>query len=176
MIVIRERDDVRRNYEAALRLVGSRTANLAFSRALNRTGRPTFTAVKRALRNQSDIPRGLVDAGVTFKPATSKALQTVITGRGPYLPLRLFGARQFAYGVRAKVWGKHQQYRSAFIVHKFAGGAYKRLTPRRFPIRQLYGPSVGKELVKDQSLSTFEASMPNVSARAMHELKRLLEV
>jgi hypothetical protein len=78
--------------------------------------------------------------------------------------------------VRAKVWGKHQQYRSAFIVGKYAGGAYKRLTARRFPIRQLYGPSVGKELVKDQSLATFEASMPNVSARALHELKRLLEV
>ena len=176
MIIIRERHDVRRRYEAALHLVGRKTANLAFSRALNRTGRPTFTAVKRALRKQTDIPRGLVDAGVTFKPATSRTLQTAITGRGPYLPLQLFGARQFAYGVRAKVWGKHQQYRSAFIVSKFAGGAYKRLTPRRFPIRQLYGPSVGKELVKDQSLSTFEASMPNVSARALHELKRLLEV
>ena len=176
MIVIRERDDVRRKYEAALLLVGRKKANLAFSRALNRTGRPTFTAVKRALRKQSDIHRTIIDASVTFKPATSATLQTAITGTGPYLPLRLFGARQFAYGVRAKVWGKHQQYRSAFIVRKFAGGAYKRLTSRRFPIRQLYGPSVGKELVKDQSLATFEASMPDVSARALHELKRLLEV
>ncbi len=116
MIVIRERDDVRRKYEAVLLLVDRRTANLAFSRALNRTGRPTFTALKRALRKQSDIPRALVDASVTFKPATSRTLQTAITGRGPYLPLRLFGARQFAYGVRAQVWGKHQQYR--FGVHR----------------------------------------------------------
>ena len=176
MIVIRERDDVRRMYEAALLLVGRKTAALAFSRALNRTGRPTFTAVKRALRKQSDFQRPLIDAGVTFKPSTSTTLQTAIKGTGPYLPLRLFGARQFTYGVRAKVWGKHQQYRSAFIVGKYAGGAYKRRTPRRFPIRQLYGPSVGKELVKDQSLATFEASLPNVSARALHELKRLLEV
>ena len=176
MIVIRERDDVRRMYEAALLLVGRKTAALAFSRALNRTGRPTFTAVKRALRRQSDIQRPLIDAGVTFKPSTSTTLQTAIKGTGPYLPLRLFGARQFTYGVRAKVWGKHQQYRAAFIVGKYAGGAYKRRTPRRFPIRQLYGPSVGKELVKDQSLATFEASLPNVSARALHELKRLLEV
>lgn len=176
MIVIRERDDVRRMYEAALLLVGRKTAALAFSRALNRTGRPTFTAVKRALRRQSDIQRPLIDAGVTFKPSTSTTLQTAIKGTGSYLPLRLFGARQFTYGVRAKVWGKHQQYRSAFIVGKYAGGAYKRRTPRRFPIRQLYGPSVGKELVKDQSLATFEASLPNVSARALHELKRLLEV
>ena len=82
MIVIRERDDVRRKYEAALFLVGRKKANLAFSRALNRTGRPTFTAVKRALRKQSDIQRAIIDASVTFKPVTSATLQSAIGERG----------------------------------------------------------------------------------------------
>lgn len=175
-VVVKEINNARLIYQRALQQVGEGNAAKAFSRAMNHEGKKTFTKVKRVLRKQTDIPRDHIEAGTKFVRSSPGNLKTIIEGTGRHLPLRLFNARQFSFGVRAKVWGKHQRFPSAFIIAKYNGGVYKRLTKKRFPIKQLYGPSIPVEIVKDATADTFLNSAADVSARAMHELARILKI
>jgi len=175
-IVVRELDQTRIKYEAMIRRVGEKHATTAFSRALTHEGRKTYTAVKRSLRQQTDIPAGLIAEATKFKSSSTSNLRTIIEGRGSELPLRLFKPRQFSYGVRAKVWGRAQSFKSAFIVASIGGNVFTRTTAKRLPIKKLFGPSIPKELVKDATRETFEQSGGAVIDRAMHELSRTLTV
>ena len=175
-VVIKDLDQTRIRYQAMVQQVGEGAAALAFSRALNHEGRKTFTAVKRSLRKQTDIPPFMITASMAFKSSSQRNLSTIISGSGKELPLRLLKPSQFSYGVRAKVWGKHQTYRSAFIVAKYEGNVFHRTSKKRFPIQKMFGPSIPKEMVKDETLETFEQSGNAVMDRAMHELSRILKV
>jgi hypothetical protein len=175
-IVIKDLDQTRIRYEAMVQRVGDGNATLAFSRALNHEGRKSFTAVKRALRKQTDIPPGIISAAMKFKSSSRTNLRTIISGSGNELPLSLFRPAQFSYGVRVKVWGKHQIYRSAFIIAKYGGNVFHRTSKKRLPIRQMFGPSIPKEMVKDETLAAFEQSGNAIMDRAMHEIARILRV
>ena len=63
-IVLTEPDDVRIRFEAACFRIGQGSARQAFSLALNKEGRKAFTAHRRALAEQSSIPRGTVAAAM----------------------------------------------------------------------------------------------------------------
>lgn len=175
-IVVKDLDQTRIRFQAMMLRVGEKDASLAFSRALNHEGRKTFTAVKRAMRKQTSIPAPLIAAGMKFEGSNRQHLRTIITGNGRPLPLRLFSPKQFSYGVRAKVWGKAQQFKSSFIVAKFGGNVFHRTSAKRFPIKRMYGPGIPQEMVKDETLETFESSGNAVMDRAMHELARILAV
>ena len=140
-IVFLEADDVRRRFEAACQRIGHGEARRAFSMALNKEGRKSFTQMRRTLSQQSSIPRRVVNAAMRFKGATRSTLTTTTSGSGRHLPLSVFGAKQFSYGVRAKVWGKAQNYRSAFLVARYGNGVFKRTGKARLPIEQLWGPA-----------------------------------
>jgi hypothetical protein len=175
-IVIKDLDQTRIRYEAMVQKVGEGAAALAFSRALNHEGRKSFTAVKRALRKQTDIPPAIISAAMKFRSSSKHHLRTIISGSGNELPLRLFRPAQFSYGVRAKVWGKHQIYRSAFIIARYGGNVFHRTSKKRLPIQQMFGPSIPREMVKDQTLDAFAQSGNAIMDRAMHELARILRV
>jgi hypothetical protein len=175
-IVIKDLDQTRVRYEAMVQRVGEGSAALAFFRALNHEGRKTFTAVKRALRKQTDIPPFVVTASMAFRSSSKQNLRTIISGSGKELPLRLFKPSQFSYGVRARVWGEHQTYRSAFIVARYGGNIFHRTSRKRFPIQKMFGPSIPKEMVRDETLEAFEQSGNAIMDRAMHELARILKV
>ena len=175
-IVIKDLDQTRVRYEAMVQRVGEGSAALAFSRALNHEGRKSFTAVKRALRKQTGIPPFMITAAMAFRSSSRRNLRTIISGSGKELPLSLFKPAQFSYGVRARVWGKHQIYRSAFIIASYGGNVFHRTSKKRFPVEQMFGPSIPKEMVKDQTLETFERSGNAIMDRAMHELARILKV
>jgi hypothetical protein len=64
-------DDVRIRFEAACTRLGEGEARRAFSMALNKEGRKSFTQLRRALSQQSSIPRGAVNAATRFKSATA---------------------------------------------------------------------------------------------------------
>jgi hypothetical protein len=181
-LVIKDLDQTRIRYEAMVQRLGAREANLAFARALTKEGGKTFTAVKKVLHKQTTIPKGLISASMKFKGATRNSLQTIISGTGSELPLRLFGAKQFSYGVRAKVWGKTQTYpgnfmgpRPGVIATRLQGNVYHRTSRKRLPIRMTFGPSIPKEMLKDATIAAFENSGNNVMDRAMHELSRILK-
>ena len=112
-VVVLEADDVRIWFGAACNRLGEGQTRRIFSMALNKEGRKSFTSMRRALSVQSSMPRGAVSQAMRFKGATRSALVTTTSGTGRHLPLSVFGARQFSYGVRAKVWGRAQTFRSA---------------------------------------------------------------
>jgi hypothetical protein len=104
------------------------------------------------------------------KASTRATLETRIIGTGRHLPLSVFGAKQFSYGVRAKVWGRAQTYRSAFVVGRFGGNAFKRTSKARFPMEQLWGPAVPVEMVRDEALAAWEAH----HGKVLQEAQRLM--
>ena len=123
-LVFLDADDVRIRFEAACKRLGEGDARRAFSMALNKEGRKSFTAMRRALSQQSSIPRGAVNAATRFKGATPTTLSTTTSGSGRHLPLSSFGAKQFSYGVRAEIWGRAQTFRSAFVVKRYGGALW----------------------------------------------------
>lgn len=169
-VIFAEADNVRIKFEATVTRVGSGLAKTVFSRAMNTEGRKSYTAVKRAIAKQTSIKVGDVARSMSFKPSRPNALETRVIGKGRHFPLSYFGAKQFSYGVRAKVWGAAQTYPHAFIVKRYGGGAYKRLSAKRFPIKQLWGPAIPVELVKDETLATWRRGVPDVSKEAMRLL------
>lgn len=175
-IVIKELDKTRIRYEAMVWRLGERDAALAASRAMNHEGRKALTAVRRTLVKQTSIRRSLIVKGVTFEAARPNSLRFVIKGQGSELPLRLFGARQFSYGVKAKVWGRQQVYKSNFIVSSEGGDVFHREGPKRIPIGRTFGPSIAKELVKDETVEAFNRKTDDIADRVMHELRQLLRV
>ena len=174
-IILTEEGNALSQYVQAISQVGEGGAKRAFRLAMNETGRKSFTAIKRALRTQTSIPAGRIAKHTKFRPATTANLETVTSGTGREIPLREFGAKQFGYGVRARVWGKFQKFPSTFIVARYSGGVFKRLGPRRFPIEQLYGPSIAKEIVKDETLATFEQGAAEVGRVAIRIVGAMLQ-
>jgi hypothetical protein len=167
-----EADDVRTRFEAACNRLSEGEARHAFSMALNKEGRKSFTLMRRSLSQQSSIPRSAVNAATRFKSSTTATISTVISGTGRHLPLSFFGAKQFSYGVRAKIWGKAQSFRSAFVVKRYGGGVFKRTGKARFPIEQLWGPSVPKEMLRDEAYAAWIEQHP----RVLKESARLIEL
>jgi hypothetical protein len=155
-------DDVRIRFEAACNRIGEGEARRAFSMALNKEGRKSFTQLRRSLAQQSSIPRGAVNAATRFKSSTTATMSTVTSGSGRHLPLSFFGAKQFSYGVRAKIWGRAQTFRSAFVVKRYGGGVFKRTGKARFPIEQLWGPSVPKEMLRDEAYAAWDEQHPRI--------------
>ena len=157
-----ETDDVRIRFEAACARLGEGEARRAFSMALNKEGRKSFTQLRRSLAQQSSIPRGAVNAATRFLSAKRNTMATVTSGTGRHLPLSFFGAKQFSYGVRAKIWGRAQTFRSAFVVKRYGGGVFKRAGKARFPIEQLWGPSVPKEMLRDEAHAAWQDQHPRI--------------
>lgn len=174
-------DDVLKQFADRLAALADGRVRVAEARALNHTGDKAYTAVRHALVEQTSASRALIDEALKKTPAStnkggSTALHYEIGGSGRALPLREFGAVQFSKGVRAKVWGRLQTYRHTFIVDRLSSQVFVRTGRSRLPIRLVYGPSIAKELVKDQSLAAFEKTAKELNDRVMHELQRLLIV
>jgi hypothetical protein len=142
-----EADDVRTRFEAACTRLGESEVRRAFSMALNKEGRKSFTQLRRSLALQS---------------ATRATMATVTSGTGRHLPLSFFGAKQFSYGVRANIWGRAQTFRSAFVVKRYGGGVFKRTGKARFPIEQLWGPSAPKEMLRDEAHAAWQEQHPRI--------------
>lgn len=178
MIVIKSLDNTRHNYEMALRIAGSQRTNLAFARAMNRDLPRTKKQVSQALARQSSIKRPIVNDRVKLKRATAGNLQTVIYGYGSGLRLDKFTASRPKAGVKATIWAQRRLVPASDPSRGFKrnGRFMMRTTKARFPIKGLFGPSIGKELPKDQSLEAFNAATPQVAERAMHELKQILKL
>ncbi len=171
-VIFKELNHTRVYFEAAVTKLGDRLARQAFSRALNREGDKTRTKVRRALRTQTGIKAGKINAGVrTGQRASWGDLTYIIEGRGKELPLSEFGAKQFSYGVRAKPWNVSRRFSGAFMQH---GMAYHRTSAARYPIEGMYGPSIAKEIVKDDTAATFKQAQPAVLAEATRQIAKVL--
>jgi hypothetical protein len=167
-------------FEAMVQRFGQGDARKAFARAMNHEGAKAHTVIKRKLRQQTSINTSHINKAVSFHRAGKQTLKTITRGTGAALPLRYFGARQFKYGVRAKIWGRGQRFPGAFIVNSIAGNVFKntrgfnKKSGRNNAIEKLWGPSIPKEMMKPAVVDAFHGATGDVATRAMHELNRIL--
>jgi hypothetical protein len=174
-ILIRDLDQTRVHFEAALQRLGEQAATRAFNRALNSEGNKVRTQVRRALRKQTGAKAALVNRETRTIRSSFSNLTYTIEARGDYLGLSHFSPRQFGYGVRAKPWGRWQRFDSAFLVGSLAGNAFVREGKARLPIKKMFGPAIPKEMLQDATRDAFEAAQPDVLAEATRQIQRLLE-
>lgn len=174
------------DYASGLAKLGSRQGRVAQVRAVNRTTTVTHTRVVRATVKQSSIPRRLVTKAVRRKLASTRGSGEVvgeIRATGNPIPLKEFKAKQFAYGVRARLRGETVRLYGMFIYAgtptsgKFVGNGnvFQRVTSASLPIEMQFGPAVPDEIVKGEAKDAFENTVRTMLPdRLRHEIGRLL--
>lgn len=189
-LVISPMDDIAKRYGEQLAALGDdKRTRRVIARAANYEGRKAYTAVKRAVRDQSSIPNAIVQRSMGFQQASTgfkggaagAATEVAIYGKGRELSLKVFGPRQQKEGVRAKVWGRMKMHKGAFmgprpgsLALSLKGHAFAREGKSRKPIRKLFGPSIPKEMVKDKSKEAFYAAAPRIVDRVGKEIAAVL--
>ncbi len=186
MITIEQRDDILKNFGNQIGALGKGDAHKALARAVNRVTTTLQGRVVRVIAKQSSIKTAVVRRSIRrelVKPGSNQALEGKIIATGRPIPLDEFNARQFSFGVKAKVWGRVQRFPGTFI---FAGTyrsgnpvgnghVFHRTTRDSHPIEVLYGPSVPEEMVKDESAKVFQSTVAlMLPVRVAHEVGRLL--
>lgn len=162
--------------EEAFRRIGNQAPH-AIRRALNHTGDKTTTQVKRALAKQTGAKYGAIGKALRVERANYGSLAYVIHASGGAMSLKEFGPNQTARGVSAAPWNKRRVFPHTFgpRIAKLGGHVYVRTSPKRFPIKKLWGPIIPNEMVKDQSAAAFYATVQaELPARLEHEIGAIL--
>ena len=128
----------------------------ATSRALNKAIVKVKTEAKRDLSQRMGIAAKKVSQSFRVIKANVSNLKAYINARGAHIQLIYFKrTRQLKKGVKSQAWGKDKLYRGTFIAKMNSGhkGVFTRLfrksiagEPINLPIKELYGPSVPKEM------------------------------
>ncbi len=181
-------DDVLRRFGNQIGSLGEGDAHKALARAVNRVTNTVHGRVIRAVAKQSSIPTAIVRRTIKKRLASPKAfhggsIEGVVYATGSPLPLKVFQPKQFAFGVRVRVFGKMQRYPGWFIhagrwsSGKFVanGHVFARLTKDSLPIEMKFGPSIPEELVRGESEQVYRRTVDEMLIkRVAHELNRLL--
>jgi hypothetical protein len=158
----------------------------ALARAVNRTTTSAQSRVIRSIAKQSSIPAKIVRTQIAkelVRPGFGAELEGKIVASGRHVSLKYLGARQFSYGVKAKIWGKVRRFEGTFIYagtyrsgkEVGNGHVYQRVTSAGLPIARQDGPAVPIEMVRDQSAQMFSTTVEQMLPdRVRHELGRLL--
>jgi hypothetical protein len=174
-IIIRDLDQTRLHFEAAVQRVGEQEAKRAFNRALNSEGNKIRTKVRRALREQTGAKAGLIARETrSFRSSFSNLVYT-IQAKGDYLGLSHFNPSQFKFGVRAKPWNRFQRFPHAFLLGSLGNNAFVREGRARLPLKKMFGPAIPKEMLQDATTAAFEAAQPDVLAEATRQIERALQ-
>jgi hypothetical protein len=186
-LTIKLQDQALVRFGARLAALGER-ANMAMSRALNHEGAKALTQVKRSLAKQSGMKYSDLSKLTHAVPSSPSTLTYQIRVSGKETNIAAFGGRQTAAGVSASPWGERHVFAGTFMVYAHAGEqglsgivaegsalAFKRVGKGRLPIHPLYGPNIGREVLKGETREVFERAAPAVIERLGHEIQRLLK-
>ena len=185
-VSIKFADDELIRFQNMLGALGEKDARKGLARAVNRVTRMVESRVIRAVAKQSSIPAKIVRRSVKSRLAAhvgSGPIEGVVYAYGDGVPLKHFQAKQFSFGVKAKIWGSWKRFPTTFIwagTYKGTkavanGHVWQRTSTKSKPIELQRGPAVPDELVKGESLRVFEELVrTKLPERAMHELGRLL--
>ena len=154
---------------------GPKRIQQVISRVLNHVGGTARTKVKSTLAKQMGLPAGTVDARLITKRAYPGNQSFEITAAGRPIPLAEFDARQTRRGVSARPWGQRRVFPGTFIVEKLGGQVFRRVGRARLPIVKLWGPSIPREMLRDEVPRVFfEEIRTKLPIRLQHELRRVL--
>ncbi len=143
--------------------------------AVNHTVAKAKTAVTRALVQQTALKSGAISKEVRQFSASPGSPAASLRADGPYHKLSEFMPRQSGDGISASPWNVSRVFAHTFFVPAYGGGVFKRRGSSRFPVAQLWGPAVPKEMIKDLSLSTWERVLAvELPPRMAHEWGRLM--
>lgn len=187
-ISIRFTDDQLTRFENMIDALGSEQARVGLARAVNRVTRTVYSRSKRAIAKKTGLPVATVDNFMWMSLAAHNgggAIKgEVIASQMKDLSLKLFGARQFSWGVRTKEGGAFKRYPHAFIFsgtwksgNPVANGhAFVRVGKKSLPIRKLVSDiSIPATLMDDEITRAAQATVDTMlPERASHELGRLL--
>src|ERR1700730_8689094 len=177
--------DISQIVNAAVQLdtVGKRVRKSILA-AMNRAGDQGFTVVKRTLSaqtgiKQSDLTEG--SSGIRKQIATPGTFEYDVVAKSSTTPLSYFHPTQSAPGVTAAPWGQRKLFTGTFLATMKSGhvGVWaheqgppeyvRRISPTsgrayysQANIRQLWGPSIAKELVKEPTPAAFRAKVLDV--------------
>lgn len=188
LIRLEFKDQVFQRYGNQLRELGEGGARKAIARAMNYEGDRAYKAVKSALHHQTSIKRRDVHRAMktnkvrpTISSKGATPLEYVIEGTGRELSLRYFSPTQKRVGTSARVWGRTRMYKNAFmgprprvVALKLYGNVFHRLGEERLPIEKMWGPSISKEMARDQAKAAFEKAAPRVVERVGVEIATIL--
>ena len=179
-------DDLLRRFGNQINALSEGDAHKALARAVNRVTNTVHGRVIRAVVKQTSIPRRIVASQIskrTVRPGGMGELEGIVYAKGNPIPLKEFKAKQFSYGVKAKVFGKQRRFDGMFIYagtyrsgqHVANGHVFQRVTTAGLPIELQFGPAVPTEMVKNESKDVFERTVQQMlPLRVQHELNRLL--
>lgn len=113
--------------------------------ALNRAARSAVAQTVKFIRETYNIKASDLKGEIKINRASVKDQRIQLRVSHKAIALVKYGARQTAKGVSFKEKkGERKSIESAFIATVGKGrhlGVFKRKTPKRFPIKELYGPS-----------------------------------
>ena len=150
-------------------------ARQAMAQGLNEGGDLERTQVRRALKHQTGVSRaGAITRRTDAKRAGPGSLEYVIRGSGRGMPIREFPVSVGAH-VTARPWGVSHDFGARSFRSKVKGLLRRRVGGPRLPIEAFNGPSVAKEIVKDETAAEFNANAgPRVERAVMKRLGRML--
>lgn len=171
--------------DAVAALGSEKEAHKAYRRGINRTGDKARTKVRRTLAKQTGLKqKDLRKYGaLRSKRANLQHLGYEITSSGRATSLKIYGAKQFSFGVRASPWGRKQVFKGAFIYAGrwnsgepvASGHVFLRRTGASLPIDRMFGPSVPAEMAKGATREAFEGEALDLGKRIAHEVRVLTD-
>ena len=135
---------------------------MAIARGLNEGGDKVRTQVQHALKERTNVKsyRSITSRIRTVR-AHAGGLQYEIVAKAAPIPIEEFPVSVTSKGVDAKTWGVDHLFKRSFS----EGGTGKlraRVGTARFPIRKLYGPNLGKELVGPEVQRVFASATAEI--------------
>jgi hypothetical protein len=144
------------------------------SRGINRTASPAKGEISKGIREEINATAQRVNERLILTKATYQNWFANIHISRRRIPLMAFGAKQTAKGVsyQIKKDGGRQMIPHTFIAGVTTGhedtvhtGVFIRRTKKRFPIRELWGPSIGQVFENSGSL------IERITAKAYERLE-----
>lgn len=153
---VHARDTILGRYHNQLLALGDK-ATIAMRDTLNREGDKGRTQIKRALVLVTGIKYGLLNRGFVTLRARRDRLAYEMRQRGDETNLNLFGAVQRQKGVSARPWNVRRMFQGVFIIGQYGRKVFRRKGKSRFPVEQLWGPNLAREIVKGEPADHFRA-------------------
>ncbi len=115
--------------------------------ALNRDVVTVQTRVRRDIARATSLKQAAIRRHMRIIRARRGDLRATLIAEAWAPNLASFAAREVPEGVRAKVWGRNQLHRGAFLGNQ-QRTAFARTSPRRLPIKALRGPSLRRTFIR----------------------------